>query len=163
MSISKREDWGTPAWLFDELDDCFKFDLDAAASADNALCRRYISKDRDALHPATPWDGQRIWVNPPYGRGLFDWVQRAYQESLRPGCPMVALLLPVRADTKWFHNYVYPACLGYHATGSVIWIDGRLTFEGAAANAPFPSFVVLFNARHTWRLSARGRGHRSQG
>lgn len=57
-------------------------------------------------------------------------------ESREPGT-VVAMLLPVRTDTKWFQQYVLHRA-------EVRFINGRLRFSGAKENAPFPSMIVIY-------------------
>lgn len=59
---SKSDEWSTPQDLFDDLDAIFHFDLDACASRENAKCRRFFTRDDDAL--AQEWHGV-VWMNPP--------------------------------------------------------------------------------------------------
>jgi hypothetical protein len=80
-----------------------------------------------------PWHGC-VWCNPPYGRTIGYWVQKAYLESLN-GVKTV-MLLPARTDTKWFHDY----CV----KGRIEFLKGRLKFGNAKYNAPFPSMIVIF-------------------
>lgn len=130
--LSNKEDWATPQWLFDELNHEFRFTIDAAASRDNAKCNRYFTKQTDGL--SNVWSGT-VWCNPPYGKGIIDWVKKAY-ESQKDGVTTV-MLLPARTDTKWFHEYV----LG---KAEVRFLRGRIRFEGSSYNAPFPSILVIF-------------------
>lgn len=73
-------------------------------------------------------------MNPPYGRNIGKWVEKAYKSSL-DGATVVCLL-PVRTDTAWWHDY----CM----RGVVMFLRGRLKFSGAKNNAPFPSAIVVF-------------------
>ena len=43
-------------------------------------------------------------MNPPYGRGIGVWLQKAY-ESSQQGSTVVCLI-PSRTDTKGWHDYV---------------------------------------------------------
>ena len=36
-----KDDWETPQWLFNQLDDEFHFTLDPCCTAENAKCRKY--------------------------------------------------------------------------------------------------------------------------
>lgn len=74
-------------------------------------------------------------MNPPYGREIGQWVQKAY-ESAQAGATVVCLL-PARTDTQWWHRYVLKA-------SEVRFIAGRLKFGGSTSSAPFPSAVVVF-------------------
>ena len=62
---SERHDWETPQDFFDALNDEFGFDLDAAASAENAKCREFFDEEADGL--SSDWGGRTVWCNPPYG------------------------------------------------------------------------------------------------
>lgn len=124
---------GTPRALFLQLDTEFGFTLDAAASAENALVSTYYTEADDAL--AQPWAPHVVWCNPPYkSDGVGAWMAKAWKES-RLGATVV-LLLPVRADLSWWHDYAL--------RGEIRFIRGRLRFEGNKTSAPFASCVVVF-------------------
>lgn len=53
---SSTDNVATPQWLFDELDEVFHFDLDAAATPENAKCAKYYTKEDDALKKS--WGGR---------------------------------------------------------------------------------------------------------
>lgn len=132
---SARSDWETPPELYAALNTEFRFDLDAAASPDNAKCPRFYSEAEDGL--TQPWQGS-VWCNPPYGRDVGRWVQRGY-EAARDGKATVVMLLPARTDTRWFHDYIWS-----YRWVEVRFIRGRLKFVGAKDAAPFPSMVVIW-------------------
>lgn len=133
MFSSEKMDWTTPRAFFDELNREFRFTLDAAASDENALCKRYFTEKDNAL--IQPWKG-RVWLNPPYGRTIGLWVKKAYEEAIGGGAEVVVCLLPSRTDTAWFWNY----CM----KGEIRFIKGRLKFGDGKNSAPFPSAVVIF-------------------
>ena len=78
---SKTDLWATPQDFFDKLNAEFNFDLDVCATQDNAKCPRYFTKLDDGL--AQEWRG-KVWMNPPYGREIGKWVEKA-KESARGG------------------------------------------------------------------------------
>ena len=125
--------------------------MDVCATKENHKCSYWITKEKDGLK--LDWF-KRNWMNPPYGREIGKWVQRAYEE-VKMGNLTVALL-PARTDTKWFHDYIYNP-LPYLATQyktkpiklyqikpEIRFIKGRLKFEGGKNSAPFPSMIVIF-------------------
>lgn len=64
------------------LDAEFGFTLDVAATPDNAKCRRYFTRADDGLNQS--WDGEIVWMNPPYGRGVIDrWIERVTSPIVR--------------------------------------------------------------------------------
>ncbi|NOT01192.1 MAG: adenine methyltransferase [Phycisphaerales bacterium] len=128
---SRVEDWSTPDDLFAELNSIFHFDLDACASPSNAKCPRFFTQDDDALRQR--WTG-RVWMNPPYGRKIAAFMEKAYGESLHGAT--VVCLVPSRTDTAWWHRFA--------KRGQIIFLRGRLKFGGAETSAPFPSAIVIF-------------------
>jgi site-specific DNA-methyltransferase (adenine-specific) len=136
MPPSVTDDWATPIDLFEQLNAIHQFDQDVAASSRNHLCDEWIGLDhpdeskRDGL--TADWVGH-VWCNPPYGRGIKDWVLKASQHY-----DEVVMLLPARVDTKWFHEIVLP-------NADVEFIKGRLKFGGGQSPAPFPSMIVRFS------------------
>ena len=129
---SKSVVWETPQDLFDKLNAEFHFDLDVCALPENAKCERYYAPEDDGL--SQPWNGV-CWCNPPYGRTIGKWVQKAYETFAGGGT--VVMLLPARTDTKWFHEYIYNKA-------EIRFIKGRLKFGNSKNAAPFPSMIVVF-------------------
>lgn len=129
--------WRTPEPLFRALHQEFDFTLDAAADDGNAVCDRWLDAERDAL--AQSWHGERVFCNPPYGRELDRWLQKAVEEAQVHGA-LVVMLLPARTGNAWFHRWVLP-----HA--EVRFLRGRQNFTlggSGRSNAPFDSMVVIF-------------------
>lgn len=78
MFTSNTDLWATPQDFFDKLDAEFHFDLDACALPENAKCENYYTPEQDGL--AQPWTGT-VWCNPPYGRQIGRWVEKAAQAA----------------------------------------------------------------------------------
>lgn len=132
---SNKDDWRTPKWLFNALHNHFKFDLDVCSDEKNALSPKYYTKENSCLNKN--WETCNF-MNPPYGREISKFVEKAYDEWRNNNCTIVALL-PARTDTKWFHHYIYQIA-------DITFIKGRLKFEGGEklAPAPFPSMIVIW-------------------
>jgi phage N-6-adenine-methyltransferase len=133
MYTSSSEEWGTPQTLFNRLNKEFNFTLDICASKENAKCPKYYTKEEDALKQE--WGGV-IWMNPPYGRKIGNWVKKA-KEAATQGKATVVCLLPARTDTAWWHDYAMKA-------NEIRLIRGRLKFGDGKGSAPFPSAIVVF-------------------
>lgn len=145
---SKNMNWCTPQDFFDKLNAEFHFVLDAAATAKSAKCRRYFTPETDALKQS--WNcGGAVFCNPPYGRSLKKWIQKAYTES--QSGQTIVLLIPARTDTAAFHDYIY-------GKAEIRFIRGRLTFTDEDGNPPidakgrpmpaqFPSMIVVYNQK----------------
>ena len=133
MFSSTSDEWATPQDLFDRLNAIFHYNLDAAALPHNAKCARYFTPEQNGL--AQRWSGN-VWLNPPYGRKIGEWVRKAYEEVAGGEASSVTLLLPARTDTAWYHDYC--------KKGFVTFLRGRLKFGNAKNSAPFPSMIVIF-------------------
>jgi len=88
--------------------------------------------DLDGL--ARSWVGHRVFCNPPYGRGVGRWLEKAGEADI------AVFLLPARTDTAWWHEQAMVA-------NEIRFLRGRLRFGGANANAPFPSVVLIYRKR----------------
>ena len=81
---SKKMDWCTPQDFFDKLNEEFRFVLDAAATEKTKKCDLCYTPETDELSQS--WDrGGAVFCNPPYGREIGKWVQKAYSEAMRGG------------------------------------------------------------------------------
>ena len=140
-----RIEYTTPQWLFDALDSEFGFTLDAAADSKNAKCKEYYSAESDGL--TKDWSDAVVWCNPPYGKGITAaWVKKGYEAS-RLGATVV-MLVPVRADAKWWHDYAMK--------GEIRMFRNRLNFGneyGVRSYAPFASAIIVFRPANFALLS----------
>ena len=135
MFSSKSNEWATPQSFFDKLNEMYgPFTLDAAASDKNYKVDTYLTVDDDAL--SADWSGNTVFLNPPYGRGLKEWIRKSYQEGQKQDTTVV-MLIPARTDTKYWHDYVMKA-------DEIRFVRGRIKFGDETNSAPFPSAVVVF-------------------
>jgi phage N-6-adenine-methyltransferase len=130
---SATDEWPTPRGLFEGLDAEFGFTLDPCATVTNAKCKRFFSRTDDGL--VQDWAGETVFMNPPYGRVIGQWVAKAHATSFTGST--VVCLLPARTDARWWHLHVMRAA-------EIRFLRGRVTFEGGKHPAPFPSAVVVF-------------------
>lgn len=101
MNHRDSERWQTPPEIFDPLMAEFDFDLDAAADCVTTRVHSYIggcALSRD------DWPGDRIWLNPPYGRMLEPFVRRAADEADKG--KLIVALIPFRCRAAWWHESV---------------------------------------------------------
>ena len=134
---SASHEWETPRALFERLHVEFAFTVDGAALDHNARLPRYWTPYSDGLGQS--WEGERVFVNPPFGKEIANWTRKASREVQR-GCPLAVLLVPVRSDTAWWHETV----LG---RAEVRFLRGRVKFEqrGMAKDAaPFPCCLLIY-------------------
>jgi len=117
------DEWETPLYLFNLLNNYMidhgydTFTLDAAASHENHLCEKYYTKEIDGLKQ--DWKGETVFVNPPYSN-INEWVKKCYKEGQKHNT-FVALLIPSRTDTKYWHEYCMKA-------ERILFCKGRVNF-----------------------------------
>ena len=120
---SATDRWGTPKAIYDALDAEFAFTFDPCP----------LNGTQDGTSTLfMPWTGERVFCNPPYGTKLRGFLERWNEAKL------AVYLIPARTDTRWFHEIVLPFA------SEIRFIKGRLKFDGAKWNAPFPSMIVVF-------------------
>jgi phage N-6-adenine-methyltransferase len=139
------DDWTTPRDLFAALDAEFDFAMDAAATADNALCLIYQGPGHPTIENRNglvfDWISP-TFLNPPYSQ-VRAFVAKAAEEAAK-GCTVVALL-PARTDTRWWHAHIWDHVAHRPRPGvEVRFLRGRLKFGDSTNSAPFPSVVVVF-------------------
>lgn len=132
---SNSNEWATPSDFYKELDAEFHFNLDPCCTDENAKCERHFTKEQNGL--IQDWGGARVFCNPPYGREISKWVEKCYKESLKPNT-LVAMLIPARTDTSYFHQWIYHKA-------EIRFIRGRLHFNDSKQGALFPSMVVIYD------------------
>ncbi len=125
MMSSLRGDWKTPKALLKKLEKEFGVMFDPC--------------------PSNPkFDGLKIewnspaFVNPPYGREIGKWCEKAFEESKKG--VVIIMLVPSRTDTQWWHNFIMEA-------EEIRFIQGRLKFDDQPNPAPFPSAIIIFNKK----------------
>lgn len=136
------DEWATPPelvrWVAAGLQ-IPQFDLDACCRAESAKAPSFFTRQEDGLTQS--WHGN-VWVNPPYSSPK-PWIEKAIQEVQSGRAVLVALLLPSRTDTGWFHDLILP-----HA--GIMWLRGRPHFigwQGTPIPSPRdPAFVAYMKA-----------------
>ena len=156
-------EWRTPPDLFARLSRRFQFDYDAFASHENALCDLYSTvggtftrlgddpghypEDGDGL--TFSWEDRRVFMNPPYSRGLIEQcVEKAYEE--RDNAAIIVALIPAATETRWFQRFILPHC-------HIDWLPKRVRFIDPVTlqvgGSP-PSGMVIA----TFKTDLMGRG-----
>ena len=126
----QRDLWRTPPALFACLNAEFCFQLDAAAAAHNALCRKFITAEQNTLE--MPWADYLsipgyVWLNPPYS-DITPFVKKAAAESAN----QIGTVMLVPADTSvgWFKEAIQTASEVRFITA------GRLAFINPVTGKP---------------------------
>jgi len=133
-----KDEWGTPPKLFKKLNMEFHFTIDVAASRKSAKCKRYFLKKDNGLIQS--WEGERVFCNPPYSKQqIKDWVKKAFNE--RNIAELIVMILPVRTDRAYFHNFI----LGH---AEIRFIRGRPRFiplAGQTKGSPsFGTMIIIY-------------------
>jgi len=127
--------WYTPAATYLALDHQYgPFMLDPCCTDETRRTPRWIAPPRSGL--AETWGPCRVFLNPPYGRGIADWIRKAIVEA-RAGAFVVALI-PSSTGAGWWHELVIPNA------SAIVFLRGKLRFGGQRSNAPFWSAVATF-------------------
>ena len=132
---SATNEWYTPQDFFNKLDKTYNFTLDPCCTHESAKCKTYYTQEDNGLSKS--WEGHTVFMNPPYGREIKDWIKKAYNEGQKFNTTVVCLI-PARTDTKYWHDYCMKA-------NQIKFVRGRLKFGDGAGSAPFPSAVVVFS------------------
>lgn len=112
--------WETDPWLVDRLRLPFGFfdeeyAVDVCASRQN-VCKTYWTEEDNGLEQ--DWSQFPVrWCNPPYGKGIGDWFEKACYTS--GGCTL--MLVKSATSTRWYHDWMPWARW-------IILIDRRLVF-----------------------------------
>lgn len=131
---SKSNEWATPMKLFNELNKEFDFTLDPCSTHENAKCKKHFTIKENGLKRS--WSKETVFMNPPYGREIKKWVEKAYKESLKGAT--VVCLIPARTDTTYWHDFIFGKA------DDIRFLRGHLKFGDSKNSAPFPSAVVVY-------------------
>lgn len=131
---SDSVEWYTPTSIIERtLKTLGEIDLDPCSNSigepNIPATERFTAHD-DGL--SRKWKG-RVYMNPPYGREIVEWVEKLVQEFGDGNVTEAIALVPARTDTEWCAMMrAFPRC----------FIRGRLNFSRHENAAPFPSMVI---------------------
>lgn len=142
LHSSKDHTWQTPDEVLERVRQLGRISLDPCTTKANPTNAAAFCATRGrglSWHASAIGDGP-CFVNPPYGRDLPLWVDKAIEEAAH-GLEII-LLVPARTDTQWFDRAL-------HSSQALALWRGRITFKGADAGAPFPS-ALFYWGRRRW-------------
>ena|SRR5271157_5398370 len=91
--------WTTPQPIFDALNREFHFVIDLCADLGNAKVARYMPRETSL---SNDWNGRgAAWLNPPYGRDIAPWLQKASETDR-----CIVACIPSRTNPPWWHDSV---------------------------------------------------------
>lgn len=121
----ESDHYATPKKFYERLDKEFSFDYDPCP----------LRSEIDGL--LTEWKGS-IYINPPYSN-IEPFISKGIEEIKKGNADKLVYLIPVRSDTKYWHNLIMPyAC-------EIRFVKGRLNFNDTKSPAPFPCVLVIFD------------------
>lgn len=153
-----KQDYATP-WPFIAAVkthlDIEEFAVDLAAEEGNRKAAWWIDPKDDSLkmdwrHAIGRGYG---WLNPPYA-SIGKWAKKCAETVKEPG-PKICFLVPAAVGSNWFRDYVY------RADAHTLFLNGRITFEGATDPYPKDLMLVLYgfgyqgNSIWSWRDALR--------
>ena len=132
--------WLTPLHIVRALG---HFDMDPCGYPGWDTAEHLICLPDDGL--AVPWEG-RVWLNPPYGREVWTWLDRLAQHGHGTA------LIFARTETAGFVEQVWGKAT------AVRFLHGRLHFHRpdgtrAPANAGAPSVLVAYGSQDAAALA----------
>jgi len=133
LFTSESEEWYTPSTILEAVYETYENNLqtDPCSPVNNPRTKANVHYTVEDDGLAQTWNGT-VFMNPPYGNVIGDWISKAIDEYLNGGATEVIILVPARTDTEWFHSLVsYPWCA----------VKGRLKFSESKNSAPFPSAI----------------------
>lgn len=142
-------EWYTPPEIFEALK--LTFDLDPCAPPGGlpwVPARRFYSRADDGL--ARPWTG-RVWLNPPYGRGIEQWMGKlaAHGDGIT--------LVHARTNTVWWREALSAATAVCFIAGGVRFVsDARGTRPPGAS--PMGAVLLAYGVPCALHLMQSGLG-----
>ena len=155
--MDDRDEARTPGAVYWWVTKIFgKCDIDLAATAENALCDRYFTKEDDALSQL--WGGgefgERGWCNPPYSEPD-KWISAAIWEAQETGFETL-MLLPSLNSNKYEQKIFEFARFIFFFVGRIQFLrpDGRpftktvpVTGKQTIVTNPRGSILVQFKPK----------------
>lgn len=128
-------EYPTPQWLFDKINNIYNFDMDLCATKENTKCEKYYTKEQDSLKQI--WNDKINWCNPPYSKDLQPlFIKKAYESHLKYNNVFV-FLIPLRPDVQVWHDCIW-------GKTDIYIFKGRPKFY-ADKSPTYPSATVVFN------------------
>lgn len=121
-------------------------DLDPAScdyAQETVKAKTYHTKETDGLSKS--WRG-RVWLNPPYGRGIRHWINKVVHEYENGAVESAIIIVNNATDVSWFQSFwKYSIC----------FVTGRVYFErpGSQADSPAQGSAIIYMGKENSRFS----------
>jgi len=138
--VKENNEWSTPDWFYNYFNNIYQFKVDLAANRYNSKCISHYDKALDSLiqdwHLIDGW----CWLNPPYGRHLHEWIEKAYHE-MQLGAKII-MLIPASTGTSYWAKWIW------NKVPKIYFIEGRIRFVDPLSKTTDPpkydSAVIVF-------------------
>ncbi len=137
--VMGKDEWLTPPHILKAIG---PFDLDPCSPINRPwdTAKNHFTINDDGLKQ--PWGGQRVFLNPPYGKFVWQWLDKLSQHKNG-----IALIFS-RTGTEQFHRTVW------EKADALLFLEGRLHFhhlDGTRAphNCGADSVLILYNIDNT--------------
>jgi len=131
-SVNESKEWYTPTKLLNKIG--IDWDLDPASSVKaNTLvkAKTFYTKESNGL--SKDWFGN-VWLNPPYGKDVPIWLDKALQEHEKNDVNVCALVFS-RTDTLWFHDYATKFDQICFMKGRIAFVKAETMEKGSTSGA----------------------------
>jgi len=146
-----NDNWQTPQWLFNSLNEEFNFTVDLCASHYNHKCDRFYSETNSLLTvDPVALRSDICFMNPPYSRNLIKpCIEKAWQIAQNAS---VVCLLKVDTSTRWWSIFWdYENHMPKHGC-KIRFFPKRVKFDpppnvNGKSGPAFPTCVVIMDRR----------------
>ena len=140
---SKSTEYGTPKGLFDQLNNIFNFVLDPCASEERSLgTERNLTKINNGLK--YEW-ACNTYINPPFGKGVREWIDKMQIESNKNPDFVYVMLLPSRTEVRYFQDLImwkYRKSDTDLLNSCIYFLKGRLKFVNPVLNGKSQPHII---------------------
>lgn len=140
--------WNTPETVLRKVRACFpggRIGLDPCSNQWSTVgAEKEVRLPDDGLKSTWESDAGSIFVNPPFGAGMPEWIRRC-RDACRYGEQDVILLIPCFCETAIWHEVIFPeaTALAFVASRVVYGLMGMIP----EAAPPVGSVLILFAHR----------------
>lgn len=126
--VVDRDEWETPQWLFDKLNEQYGFNVDCCSVVSNSKC---VGRFNDFLLHVGDYR-YKYWMNPPFSKS-----KEMFEHFFKVVSKGVAIYRCDNFETKIWQETIFPN------SDWVFVFDKRINYEGeVGSSARFPSALV---------------------
>lgn len=135
-------DWCTPPWLFQRLQEIFSFEVDGASDGSNNLLPKFVTENDKFYWVDT---GYKVFTNPPFNK------TKVFIEIAKRANEFQCFLLPFRPETKLWHESIWPYATIFVFNRRIQYIHPETKQE--VKGAAFPSCLIFYGNLQSYNLN----------